>query len=189
MQDKARILIDVDGVIADFVDGFMYMYKLNGGAVPDGFEWNHWDSMDELPDQGVREGIWHDPDLFFNLKPYPGAIDALEKLNSVYDVRIVTSLPHRHIPHRSDWFQRYAPFIHRKDQMIFTNDKSLIMGDVLIDDSLDHIRAWNEAGHINAIIVDRPWNKTDAWDVQGTRVSGLVEVCEIFGLGVDHADG
>jgi len=182
MKGKSRILVDVDGVIADFVSGFMELYRHHGGHVPDGFKWTDWDSMDELPDQEVRDVVWRDPYLFRILDPYPGAIKALEQLNNHYDVRIVTAIPHMHVWPRSEWFRKHAPFIHRKDQMIFTNDKSIINGDFLIDDSLDNIRAWIAAGRGNAVIVDRPWNQVDRWDEIGIRVAELWEFNERIGI-------
>jgi 5'(3')-deoxyribonucleotidase len=182
MQEKARILVDVDGVIANFVNGFMYLYTEKGGIVPEGFEWIHWDSMDDLPDQDIRNDVWDDLDLFRILKPYSGSIIALQQMNKHYDVRIVTALPHKHIPIRSAWFKHYAPFIHRKDQMVFTSDKSIVTGDILIDDNVDHVRSWLGAGNSNAILIDRPWNQLDRWQEIGTRMSGLWEFNERIGI-------
>ena len=181
-REKARILVDVDGVIANFVSGFMYLYAEKGGEVPEGFEWTHWDAMDDLPNQDVRVKVWDDTDLFWILKPYPGAIDALEKMNARFDVRIVTALPHKHIETRSAWFKQYAPFIHRKNQMIFTNDKSVITGDILIDDNVGYVKSWLAAGNSNAVLIDRPWNQLDRWDEVGIRYAGLQEFNEHIGL-------
>ena len=168
-----RILCDVDGVIANFVEGFMYLYESYGGGVPDGFVWKDWDSMDELPDQMVRDSVWRDPDLFWILEPYDGAIEALKKLNDRFDVRIVTAVPHKHIEPRSDWFKLHAPFIHRKNQMIFTNDKALLRADYIVDDKVEYVDDWLEENVVprgGAFLIDRPWNRHGK---NGKRVASL----------------
>ena len=183
MREKARFLIDADGVIVDFVEAFMMLYRHHGGTVPDGFEWTHWDSMDELPDQEVRKHVWRDPELFWVPRPYEGAIEALEILNEHYDVRIVTALPHRHVPARSEWFRRYAPFIHRKNQMIFTNDKRIIKGDAIVDDKLEHVYNWLHANGGTGFIINRPWNGIIHDPPLGHMVRGnKIRVDELMGM-------
>ena len=173
-----RVLIDVDGVIANFVVAFMTLYEHHAGSVPDDFEWKNWDSMDDLPDQQARDSTWRDPDLFWILMPYSGAVEALYGLNQRHDVRIVTAVPHMHVKARSDWFHREAPFIHRKPQMIFTNDKSLIKADVIIDDKVEHVDDWLEENVVPrgaGYLIDRPWNQHGK---NGNRVESLAEVAE-----------
>jgi len=164
-----RILIDVDGVIANFVDAFLEIYEEMGGA------------MDRLPNQEIREAVWDFPDLFWRPKPYPGTIEALEEMNDRFDVRIVTAIPHKHIEARSDWFRYYAPFIHRKNQMIFTNDKSLIRGDIFIDDYLPHAEAWFSVNYKPTVIIDRAWNR-DGGSTFFHRVDELADVADAIGL-------
>jgi len=178
---KRRVLIDMDGVICNFVDAFMYLYAEKGGKIPDGFAWVEWNSMDELPSQDVRKEVWRDPDLFWLPKPYEGAIVALQALNEQFDVRIVTALPHKHVHTRSDWVKHYAPFIHRKNQMIFTNDKSLIRGDVIIDDKLEYVRDWLKINARTGVVIDRPWNQTEGPE-NFIRVSELWEFAERVGV-------
>lgn len=178
---KKVILIDVDGVIANFVDAFMYLYRFHGGEVPDDFVWNDWDSMDTLPDQMARENVWRDRDLFWTPKPYDGAIDALMALNDKFDVRIVTAVPHIHVQTRSEWFKMYASFIHGKKQMIFTSDKSLIRGDYFVDDYLPHVRDWISVNLNPAYLVGRPWNKETVRSSPYYKVSSLAMVATILG--------
>ena len=173
-----RVLIDVDGVLCNFVLAFMYTYEKYALGVPDDFVWSNWDSMDELPDWQARDAAWRDPDLFWIPEPYSGAIEALDDLNQRHDVRIVTAVPHAHVEARSDWFKRYAPFIHRKNQMIFTNDKSLIRADVIIDDKVEHVDEWLEENIVprgSGFLIDRPWNRHGK---HGIRVKSLIEVAE-----------
>jgi 5'(3')-deoxyribonucleotidase len=151
----------MDGVICNFVDAFMFLYQNGGGIVPDDWEWTDWSSMDSLPTRGVRDEVWKDPNLFWIQKPYEGAIKAMEILNDHYDVRIVTAVPHRHVIYRSQWVEHYMPFIHRKDQMIFTADKSLIQANIIIDDYLPHVYNWLFHNKGTGVVIDRPWNRDE----------------------------
>lgn len=183
MKDStcARILVDMDGVVCDFVSTFMLLYRNGGGIVPEGFVWTHWSSMDDLPSQKIRAEVWRDPNLFWIQKPYEGAIKALKQLNDHYDVRIVTAVPHMHIQYRSQWVEHHAPFINRKDQMIFTNDKSLIQANVIIDDHLPHVYSWLSNNKGTGVVIDRPWNQTEGPETF-VRVAELWELVERIGL-------
>jgi len=181
-KGKTRILVDVDGVIADFVTAYLDTYKELGGVVPDDFEWTHWDSMQDLPDAHLTRHVWQDPELFLRPEPYPGAIDALKKMDSRYDVRIVTCVPHLHIYARNLWFAQHAPFIHRKGQLIFTADKSLIRGDIFVDDYLPHVYAWLKVNEHTGVIINRPWNKGDGGPEAYTRLDSLTSLAERLAL-------
>ena len=187
-MEKTRMLVDMDGVICDFVSTFMLLYRNGGGIVPEGFTWTHWASMDDLPSQEIRAEVWRDPNLFWIQKPYEGAIKALKQLNDHYDVRIVTAVPHRHIAARSDWVAHHAPFINRKNQMIFTSDKSLIRGDIIIDDYLPHVYDWLKINKDTGVVIDRPWNQGEsslidiAPNFYPVRMAELWELVERIGL-------
>lgn len=183
MGEKARLVIDVDGVIYNFVDAFMKLYAYHQGVVPEGFKWTDWNDMNTLPNQDVVDHLWkRELDLFSYGKPYPDSIEALNALDGAYDVVLATATPHIHIPHRSRWFKKYAPFIHRKNQMIFLADKSMVVGDLLVEDHLPHIKKWQEVnGNYTAFCIDRPWNKEDPpWKY--TRVPSLRYIAEILGV-------
>jgi len=176
---RIRILIDVDGVICDFVTAYLDSYKELGGIVPGDFVWDGWAAMEKLPNYDtLNEHVWEDPELFLRPLPYPGAIDALKALNKKHDVRIVTAVPHIHVYARSLWFAENAPFIHRKNQIIFTNDKSLVRGDIFVDDYLPHVYAWMKVNVHTGVIIDRLWNKGDGGPEAYMRLDSLASLAE-----------
>jgi 5'(3')-deoxyribonucleotidase len=182
-MQKTRLVIDVDGVIYDFVDAFMKLYAYHQGTIPEGFEWKDWSAMDALPNQDVVDHLWkRELALFSYGKPYEDSIQALERLNDTYDVVLATATPHVHVNARSQWFKQHAPFIHRKDQMIFLADKSMVVGDLLVEDHLPHIKQWQKVnGNYTALCIDRPWNEAvPPWSY--TRVPSLRYVAEILGV-------
>jgi 5'(3')-deoxyribonucleotidase len=175
-------VIDVDGVIYNFVDAFMNRYVFHGGKIPEGWEWNDWDSMNRLPDQNVVDHIWERDDaLMFDGEPYFGAIPALKWLNKRYDVVLASAVPFFHVNARAEWFKLHAPFIHRKNQIIITNDKSRVVGDLLIEDNLDNLKKWLKFnGSYTAFCVDRPWNKENP-PYSYERVPSLQYIAELMG--------
>jgi 5'(3')-deoxyribonucleotidase len=183
MKEKTRLVIDVDGVIYNFVSAFMKLYVYHQGTVPADFEWNNWDDMDKLPNQDVVDHLWkREVQLMSYGKPYDQSIQALQCLNETYDVVLSTAVPFVHWKARADWFEKWAPFIHRKNQLIITNDKTKVVGDLLIEDKLETVKDWCELnGSHTAFCIDRPWNREKPpWSY--TRVPSLRYIAEILGV-------
>jgi 5'(3')-deoxyribonucleotidase len=162
-----RLLIDCDGVLASFTDGFLAIANRIAGthyAHDDVDAWN----LDELP--GVAEHsdeIWAEvgePGFARNLVVYPGAQAGVAALSRLGEVRVVTAPlwmnnedekrgPFQQIGSRLEslygktfcwdrmkWLQEHFQ-IPRK-HIIFAYDKSGEDGDVLIDDKVENIQNW-----------------------------------------------
>jgi 5'(3')-deoxyribonucleotidase len=101
-----------------------------------------------------------DPEFWFNLKPYPGAVEFYHELTKLADVHICSS-PSKHRNCASDkisWV-RYHLGEKAADQYYLCRNKSKLscMGRILIDDTPKHIAGWEkEAGW--AFLFPRPWN-------------------------------
>jgi len=156
-----RILIDSDGVVVDFINAFLHGYVVHGGIIPDGWEVSHFDSIKELPTKKALRAVWEDRFLFRVANPYPGAIDKLQQLNREYEVFIVTAYGKRadiHIPAKFAWYKKRASFLNW-DQFIFTNQKHMIAGDVLIEDKQTTINRWaSDHPQSRVICIRHPWN-------------------------------
>ena len=92
-------------------------------------------------DKAAKEGGWtHRPDLkvnFRNLELVPGAQDALIKLNRDFDIFIATTPPWSRPDvwgEKREWIGEHFPWLKRK--MVLTHRKDLLIGDILIDDSM-----------------------------------------------------
>lgn len=106
-----RIYVDMDGVIVDF-DSFREEKQMTG------------------------EEIKKLPGAYLNMKPIPGAIEAVRFLVSKgHDVWLATKPP-TGIPFayadKVAWVLNHMPEMKRK--VLLVHDKSLLRGDVLIDD-------------------------------------------------------
>jgi 5'(3')-deoxyribonucleotidase len=161
-----RILVDVDGVLADFITSFMRCYEYLGGETPEGFKWEEWGSFEKLPDKDLLNAAWAHPLLFGgHLDPYPGAMPALKKLNKVHEVYLVTSIAspwETHVPARTRWLRNNAPFLDIRKQVIVANNKGVVQGDLLVDDYLVNLAEWSSWNPLGCpVVIDHPWNRSD----------------------------
>lgn len=164
------ILIDQDGVLADFERGFHAAWKATGHEPIPLHERQTFYVRDDFPVHLRQEveAVYLSPGFFRELPPIEGAIDALfELLESGHDVRICTSPlnQYRHcLPEKYEWIERHlgSDFVSR---IIVTKDKTLIHGDVLIDDNPKV--AGLRTAHWKHIIFDQPYNR----HVDGPRMT------------------
>jgi len=160
-----RVIVDVDGVIADFVGSFLRCYQDYGGEVPEGWVSRHWTAINtDLPNPEIALRVWGHPSLFRDMEAYPGAIEALKEMNDRYDVRIATMLPQPwdvHIPARIAWLGENVPFLLHK-QLYFCHDKNILDGDWMIEDNVDNLKAWLNANDARkGALVNRSWNENE----------------------------
>jgi 5'-nucleotidase len=132
------ILLDMDGVLADFEQGFVrgWTARFPGQPPLDPRDRRHFSIRDDYPEhQGAMvQADYHAEGFFRDLTPMPGALDAARALVGLgHDVRICTS-PLRHyrhcVPEKYEWIDAHLgpEFVNR---MIVTRDKTLVRGDVL----------------------------------------------------------
>lgn len=120
-----RIYVDMDGVLADF-DGHKRRSGLTG------------DEIKRLPG------------AYLAMEPMPGAIEGVRRLiGKGHDVWVATKPP-TGVPHayadKVAWILKYLPELKRK--IMLTHDKSLLRGDVLIDDRPHKANAFKFKGHL-----------------------------------------
>ena len=155
------LLLDMDGIVSQFVPAFLHVYARYGGVIPSHLALR-WNFFEALPDQSAVKRTWDDPAIFLHQEPYHGAVDAVKHLHDAYQLMIVSTAPPPldvHIPAKVRWVQRYLPWLSHK-QLIFTDHKELIRGDVLIDDHIENVLGWlgtNDGGL--GILINRPWNE------------------------------
>jgi len=94
--------------------------------------------------KGRKEGTqehdihWSDiPEIFLDLEPMEGAIEAYTKLSQDYDLFVISTAPWNNPSAWEDklkWIQKHLPIATKK--LILTHRKDMIVGDYLIDDRL-----------------------------------------------------
>ncbi|XP_005339534.3 5'(3')-deoxyribonucleotidase, mitochondrial isoform X3 [Ictidomys tridecemlineatus] len=143
-----RVLVDMDGVLADFEGGFLKKFRARFPDLPfialedrRGF----WVSEQYgLLRPGLSEkaiSIWETKNFFFELEPLPGAVQAVKQMASLQntDVFICTSpiKMFKYCPYEKyAWVEKHfgPDFL---EQIVLTRDKTVVSADILIDDRPD----------------------------------------------------
>ena len=185
---RPHVLLDVDGVLADFVGAVLR--KVDGMTMehlPTADEITTMEIFDSLPEsvRKWKEVVYEDmgkEGKCLSLAVYPGAKEGVARLREIADVTIVTA-PLRGSPtwayEREAWLWRHFG-IERHD-IIHTSKKQLVRGDVFIDDHAGHVASWKRHHpHGAAACWARPYNhdsvghacRTNDWDTLLDWLSG-----------------
>ncbi len=136
-----RVLVDMDGVLADFEGGFLNCWRKEH---PDKEyipleQRNTFFIEDQYPAEykELIQQVMYSPGFISSLPPIPGGLDALtEMISGNIEVFICTSpfvLYQNCVLEKYEWIEKYFGIKWIK-QMILAFDKTLIKADYLIDD-------------------------------------------------------
>ncbi|XP_036875508.1 5'(3')-deoxyribonucleotidase, mitochondrial isoform X1 [Manis javanica] len=152
-----RVLVDMDGVLADFEGGFLRKFRARFPDQPfialedrRGF----WVSEQYGRLQpGLSEkaiSIWESENFFFDLEPLPGAVEAVKQMANLKntDVFICTTpiKMYKYCPYEKyAWVEKHfgPDFL---EQIVLARDKTVVSADLLIDDRPDITGKWPAAG-------------------------------------------
>lgn len=134
---KKKVLVDMDGVLADVYAHFIDLeYKESGTRL------ELKDLYGRLEERVFPSFYKHvNSRGFFRTVPLiEGSVDGLKYLNDKYEVVIVSSATEfdNCLNDKREWLIEYFPFISWK-QMIFCGSKEYIPGDIMIDDHLKNL--------------------------------------------------
>ncbi|MFZ0389472.1 MAG: hypothetical protein WAN36_03360 [Calditrichia bacterium] len=156
-NSKPRVLIDLDGVVRDFVGSLQRVYQreypdhqllpVNSRRLEEFFPIKE-KIYDFLENRFIEE-VMEEAD------PYPGALEALNRWQSEFHLVIVTAQPAgiRHCTFR--WIGRHCLPV---DEVHISYYKSEIPGPALLDDFTDNLQEFRKTGRL-AVCLDRPWNQ------------------------------
>ncbi|XP_074116836.1 5'(3')-deoxyribonucleotidase, cytosolic type [Sminthopsis crassicaudata] len=149
-----RVLVDMDGVLADFEGGLLRGFRLRFPQEP-------YVTLEERRGFSAREqygalrpdladkvaSVYEAPGFFLELEPIPGALQAMQEMKCMKDteVFICTSPLQKYgycVSEKYHWVNKYLgpEFVER---IIMTRDKTVVAADLLIDDK-DTIKGQEE---------------------------------------------
>ena len=146
MDKRMTIYVDMDGVIADFFGGLEKKYRVD-----------HWKQIDNVEERIMS---LRNTDFFYTLEKYETSDNLIHHVRNITngDWGICSSpLRNDHANssyHKRRWLEKHM-FMPSVPKCIFTGQKhkfatNTITGEpnILIDDKLTNINAWNKAGGI-----------------------------------------
>jgi 5'-nucleotidase len=158
------ILTDMDDVLSDF-DGEFYR-KWNEvhpeKPITPPHERTKFYLSDESPEEYTEliRGIYTAPGFVRNLPEIPGGVKALKEIAEMGHTIFICTTPLNHyqncVVEKYEWIEEHLGYEWTK-KIILTKDKTLVQGDILIDDKPEITGAakpvWEH------IVFDKPYNK------------------------------
>ena len=168
-RKKERVIIDVDGVLRDYVAPLNIVYRREY-PTHDILPVTDWALEHFYP---LGKGIYEFIDTRFadeileNAPAYPGAITALRDWEDRFEIVIATSQPPEHRYPTLAWLGKHRV---PASEVHITYEKQRVPGFALLDDYPVNLHKFEATGRL-AVCMDRPWNQ----DYTGPRVKSVGE--------------
>jgi 5'(3')-deoxyribonucleotidase len=164
MPSALRIGVDLDGVVADFVSGWVRRYNTEFGTRLRVHDAVGWDAAAELTHFSSMGEFWRwarcaGPDgrsLFRDLPRYPGAVDGLRELQRLGHVVVLTSKPQWAVADTLAWLGELNLPLR---EVHVTTDKAAVDCRVYLEDSPEQLADLRRR-RPDAVVCRwvRPWN-------------------------------
>ncbi|MEJ2636914.1 MAG: hypothetical protein P8184_16700 [Calditrichia bacterium] len=173
-ENKPRVLIDLDGVVRDFVGSLIRVYRrvypdhkiseINSRRLEAFFPLG--EEIYKFMEKGYIEEIVAEAD------PYPDAVEALRRWRHEFEIVIVSSQPEISRAATYLWIGKHnLP----TSEVHITFYKSEVSGLVLLDDFTNNLEEFAKTGR-PAVCLDQAWNQS--W--KGPRVKTVGEFFEFM---------
>lgn len=159
------ILIDQDGVLADFENAFISVWRQRHPDIaPVAFEdRKSFHLLEDYPPElhARAQAIYTASGFIRDLPPVPGAVEAFREMLALgMDLRICTAPLHQYencVAEKFQWVERHLGRA-ATERIVMTRDKTLVRGDILIDDK-PHIEGAVARPSWRHVVYDAPYNR------------------------------
>jgi len=198
-ENKLKIGIDIDEVVADFMRKFLEFYNLKNGRsiTPRDIKIYHlWENEFHNFGGSRESGIvlvdeFHDSDFFDKIELIKGAKESIDELKTRFEIVFISARAKRFEEKTNRFFKKYFP--EDNFQICYSGDlhegsksKAEICSelgvDVHIDDNQFYSKDIADKG-IKVLLFDKPWNqnheehdnieKVFSWDEIMDRINGV----------------
>lgn len=159
---KLNILVDLDSISNNLLVKWLSEYNrdYDDNLTPDDIM--SWDThLYVKPECGKKIYGYFTPELFLDLDPLEGAVEAIKTLfEDGHNITFVTATPWGCADAKYTWCRKHFPFLTSHD-VIMAHKKYLVNGDVLIDDSPKNIREFRgvNGSSVKIYTIAYPYNK------------------------------
>ena len=164
---RLTILVDIDGVVADMLPAWLLRIYEKTGVLASIDDVTTWEMSAPPLSEVSRDSmldILNEPGFNLGLPVFTGADVYLKQLHEAgHKIYFVTARWGPVImPETLSWMRKHFPWLQPEKHLCFIHDKSLLAGDVLVDDRMDNLVAYR-AAHPRAdlIAIDYPYNRID----------------------------
>ena len=180
-NNRVRVLLDMDDVITACLRSVVKEFNEKHGTNFNPANCEAWDltktfgcSLESLME------IFRTPGFFENLEPKRGAIGAIRELikSTKYDLFIITATSDEdgsEYVEKLNWLEKYLPEFNKK-RLIACSEKSIIRGDVIIDDKVENLDEC--APFMQCVLMDSPTNQDCDKYIRIKRLKELPELLD-----------
>ena len=174
------VAIDMDNVLCNHQEVVVNLFNKRYGTRYVLEDFSDYDVAHILPKNEaiLMKNIYGEDNLYGNIKPLPGAQNAIEKLiNSGHQVYVVSDVIPKIYAEKVEWLKFYFPQIDEA-HIVAMKHKHLLRCDVMIEDNLHNLLA---KPYYERICFDYAWNRKVSDYAYGIhRVSGWDEVLNVI---------
>jgi 5'(3')-deoxyribonucleotidase len=175
-----RILVDLDGVTADFYGSLLDLYNEEFGDSLTREDLVSWELSPEIFTKTTTKylrGYFDRRNFWSGMKPIPGAVESLKYLHSQgHDILVVTAVPldsRECCYEKLIWVEKHLPFIGHNN-FVATLRKSAVSGDILFDDGPHNIEAFPAL----TCAMDAAYNRSAKADFRVKSWESFIKVVE-----------
>lgn len=161
-MSRPVVLVDVDDVLADFYTAVLRIAGEILGRDVSAEPRTTWDIIDALGFTDAQTAAFKQAvgrsAFCASLAPHLGAREGITRLREIADVYAVTAPFHSlyWVSERDWWLAEHFDFTRK--QIVHTDAKYLVKGDVFVDDKPDHVRQWAARHTGAAVLWAQPYN-------------------------------
>ena len=160
---KPRLLLDVDGILADFAGSAARLMSKVVGRTITTDEIVNWEVTDVIDEHYLKDLCKEEmklPGFCASIEAYEHSIKSVEVLQKISEVFFVTAPMHKSVawmPERVAWLEKV--FLVDPKDIIFAYKKHVVSGDIILDDHPDNVRSWLDSHPTGTgLLWERPYN-------------------------------